>query len=193
MPPQDINIRCTLAILAAALGAEWLLPAAPRLIVATPATHAVVREATSGSPKRAARFAATALDRPLFSKDRRPPQQASQADASAARLPRLSGIMIAGRLRRAIFEDGRTPMVTAVGDRMGVFRILAIAPADVTVEGPDGTREVALAFDADRPVSPPMPASGLLDQFRNQPRRFVPVPRPPTVEQMMSRLRPQSG
>jgi hypothetical protein len=90
---------------------------------------------------------ATVLARPLFRPDRRPPALPDAAVGKAANLPRLTGIMIDGGGRRAIFADERKPIVAVEGDRIGVYLVQAIAPGEVTVYGPEGQRVLRPAFD----------------------------------------------
>ena len=90
---------------------------------------------------------ATVLARPLFRPDRRPPAAPGAAAGKAAELPRLTGIMIDGGGRRAIFADERKPIVAVEGDRIGVYLVQAIAPGEVTVYGPEGQRVLRPAFD----------------------------------------------
>lgn len=90
---------------------------------------------------------ATVLARPLFRPDRRPPAAPGAAAGKAAELPRLTGIMIDGGGRRAIFADDKRPIVASEGDRVGVYMVQAIAPGRVTVYGPEGERVLRPSFD----------------------------------------------
>lgn len=120
-------------------------------------------------------WVATILARPLFTRDRRPvsgPAAAAAADSGGA-LPRLTGIAITPNVRRAIFAgpDGGKPTVVEEGGTIGGFRIEQIGPAGVKVQGPNGERMVALAFDPTppqprvdgdptQPPPPPQPMAG---------------------------------
>lgn len=119
---------------------------------------------------------ATVLARPLFRPDRRPPAAPGAAAGKAAELPRLTGIMIDGGGRRAIFADDRKPVVATEGDRVGVYMVQAIAPGQVTVYGPDGQRVLRPSFDPKSGDAPP-PATQLPGLVRDA---GVPAPpRPP--------------
>lgn len=117
----------------------------------------------------------TILARPLFNRDRKPtppPASASGAAASAAK-PRLTGTLVGGGERKAIFAgEGGKPVVVGVGGTIGVFTVDAIEPGLVTLTGPDGTEPLRPSFDAEarrallaelpqgqaNPAQPPQPA-----------------------------------
>ena len=130
------------------------------------------------------------LARPLFSVGRRPPAIKAGTAADADDLPRLSGIMITGVQKHAIFEGSGKPRVTGIGDQVGDYRILAIMPSAVKVEGPHGTELVSLTFDANKRtvLTPVFSGPGLLNQFRQQRPPNLPVPQPPSMTQMMAHL-----
>ena len=85
--------------------------------------------------------AETVLARPLFTPGRRPPTpgQVAVGPAPAADkgLPRMTGILIDGESRRAIFvgPEGGRPVVVAEGGRVGGFVVQKIDPQSVTVSG----------------------------------------------------------
>jgi hypothetical protein len=90
------------------------------------------------------------LARPLFSPDRHP------IEAGARGLPRLTGIVVAGPQRIAIFagtSNGR-PVLAQAGARIGAYEVRSIADEGVTVVGPTGTSLVRPAFDPARPAAP---------------------------------------
>lgn len=93
---------------------------------------------------------ATALARPLFSRDRRPTPAEAKAGATLALLPRLTGVVIGPFGRSAIFAgtDGGKPTVVTVGKTLGEYKVEKIEPGVVTISGPQGVRQVALAADA---------------------------------------------
>ena len=156
---------------------------------------------TPGSPRafpapaldRTDHDVAEALARPLFTEARRPPTSTAvqAAPAPAEKLPRLSGVMIAGHRRLAIFEVGDTSVAGSVGDIVGVQRIVAITPASVTLQGPYGVHTLDLAFDPKPAVQPAPPAPSILDQLNSSQRAPAAMPKAVTVEDLMATL-PQS-
>ena len=114
-------------------------------------------------------WVATALERPLFSRDRRPTPVEAKAGGPVASttLPRLTGVIVGPFGRTAIFAgtDGGKPLSVGEGKTIGPYTIEAIAPGGVTVTGPEGERNVTLAADAnsrstlaaDIPQPPPQP------------------------------------
>ena len=186
-----VILRAAIALLCAAATLEWLVPAAAPH-VPPPREHLAIAR-LQPAPARgqaAGQYAAAILARPLFSQHRRPPAEPSRPAGVDADLPRLSGIMIAGLQKHAIFEGDGKPKVTAIGGQVGDYRVLAITPSAVTVAGPHGTERVSLSFDAAKRsvVTSPFSGPGLLYQFHTQAPISVPVPQPPTMEQMMARL-----
>lgn len=94
--------------------------------------------------------------RPLFSPDRRP----VAPDARTVRgLPRLSGIVVSGSRRVAIFAapSGGNPVVVEAGSRMGAYDVREITETGVMVVGPQGATTIRPIFDAAAPVSPKAP------------------------------------
>jgi general secretion pathway protein N len=83
------------------------------------------------------RWADTVLARPLFNADRRP----ERADKGhAAGLARLTGIIIAGSSRSAIFAaKGQKPAVVSEGGEIGGYRLLRISYDSVELGGATGT------------------------------------------------------
>jgi hypothetical protein len=129
------------------------------------------RVASEDPEDHAGAWAATALARPLFSRDRKPtPLAAATGGAPAlAVLPRLTGVIIGPFGHTAIFAApaGGRPIAVSEGKTVGPYRIETIAPGGVTVAGPGGERHVPLSEDASmrdalaaeipRPPPPPPP------------------------------------
>lgn len=152
-------------------------PAAPDPAVASatilvgqvpgPATPPVALDAGS------ARLADTLLARPLFSQTRRLPNAAGSAAApvaAATPLPRMTGILIDGPRRSALFATpgtpGGRPIIVAEGGRIGLFTIVSIEPQQVIVIGPEGRRTVRTSFDATlQPPAAPQPVGLGAPQF----------------------------
>ena len=186
-----VLLRAVIVVLCAIAGLEWLVPHAPPnvqpMLLHHPATLVQASAVRIGQPGQ---DASVILARPLFSIGRRPAAAKSATTVDTDDLPRLSGIMIAGAQRHAIFEGEGKPRVTAIGDHVGDYRILAITPSAVRVQGPHGTELVSLTFDANKRtvVTPVFSGPGLLNQFRLQRPPNIPVPQPPSMDQMMARL-----
>ncbi len=93
--------------------------------------------------------AATALARPLFSHDRRPPvqRQAPAPPALVEETPRLAGIVIAPSGRRAIFAEanGRSRSIPE-GGQLGHLVVKIIGPGEVAVTSPEGDRVLRPSF-----------------------------------------------
>jgi hypothetical protein len=90
------------------------------------------------------------LARPLFNPDRRP------IESGVRGLPRLTGIVVAGSQRVAIFagpSNGR-PVLAQAGARIGAYEVRSIDDEGVTLVGPAGTSLVRPAFDPARPAAP---------------------------------------
>lgn len=133
-------------------------------------------------------WVATILARPLFTRDRRPVAATASAalGESNGNLPRLTGIAISPDQRRAIFAgaDGAKPIVVEEGGSIAGFTVQAIAPDGVKVQGPDGDRTVALAFDQSPPAAhadadpqqPPGPPTGMPPPYPSFPQPGYPQP-----------------
>jgi len=109
------------------------------------------RAATQDPGDRTDNWLATALARPLFSRDRRPTDAEPNTGAGPTLgLPRLTGVVIGPFGQRAIFAatDGGRPTVLSVGKTLGAYTVEKIEPGGVTVSGPEGRHQVALAADA---------------------------------------------
>ena len=99
------------------------------------------------------------LARPLFAPTRRPSEAAPTLAAAPASLPRLSGVLLNGPNRSAIFAplDGGRPVVAQVGGQLGAYTIQSIAAGRVVVMGPGGTKVLRPSFESQG--ARPMPAS----------------------------------
>ncbi len=98
------------------------------------------------------------LARPLFSPDRRP---AASAARSVSGLPRLSGIVVTGSRKVAIFAAPGKAIVAEEGLHLGAYDVTAISDAGVTVVGPEGTTVLRPLFD---PAPPPAAAKAPMMQ-----------------------------
>jgi hypothetical protein len=97
------------------------------------------------------------LARPLFSPDRKP---AGSGDVRG--LPRLTGIIVSGARRIAIFApaSGDHPIVGEAGTHIGVYEVQAVEDTGVTVTGPGGSSIIRPLFDPAPPAvkrPPPRP------------------------------------
>ena len=141
-------------------------------------------------PSLAARDAATVLARPLFTEGRRPPAAvpASAEIVSADRLPRLSGVLVAGTRRQVILVVADRSVVGGVGSTVGGYVILAIAPTSVTLRGPSGLRTLRLGFDPKQPAPEPPGPPTILDLLNSGQRPAPGMPKPVTVQDLMATL-----
>jgi hypothetical protein len=96
------------------------------------------------------------LSRPLFTPGRRPAEAAVQ---SVSGLSRLTGIILTGTRRVAIFAapSGGPPIIVEEGARVGAYEVRQIADNSVTVAGPEGVAVIRPIFDP-TPVVKPKPA-----------------------------------
>ena len=145
-------------------GDDGAMPAHPAPLMAAPLLAVLPGQAPSANRQA---WVEAVLARPLFSPGRRPPPPGAAAPGAApAALPRLSGILMDGGSRRAIFAgatDGARPTVVAEGAEISGFRVQSIEAAQVTMLGPDGPRVLRPSFDP-RPPAPaaaPAPPPGI--------------------------------
>jgi hypothetical protein len=129
-----------------------------------PVAARVAAEARSASadaaeaPDRHEDWLSEILARPLFSPTRRP------VETGVSGLPRLTGIVVAGSQRVAIFAAPANghPIVAQAGAHVGAYEVQTIGDAGVTVVGPGGTTLIRPIFDVARPagsVPPPAPSA----------------------------------
>jgi general secretion pathway protein N len=95
------------------------------------------------------------LARPLFSPDRRPLVAAAH---SVSGLPRLSGIVVSGARKVALFAGPGRTIVAEEGLRVGAYDVVAISDSGVTVAGPGGTTVLRPVFDPALPAAARAPA-----------------------------------
>jgi hypothetical protein len=97
------------------------------------------------------------LARPVFSPDRRP---VGTGTRSAAGLTRLTGIVITGSRKVAIFaaQAGGRPVVAEEGTRINAYELKAISDTGVTMVGPTGTMVMVPLFDPTPPPPPKRPS-----------------------------------
>ena len=90
------------------------------------------------------------MARPLFNPTRRP------VETTVSGLPRLTGIVVAGSERVAIFAApaNEHPIVAHSGARVGAYEVQTIGDDGVTVVGPGGTTLIRPIFDVARPAGP---------------------------------------
>lgn len=103
-----------------------------------------------GAPDRKEAWLSEILARPLFSPARRP------VEAGIRGLPRLTGIVVAGPQRVAIFAapSGDHPIVAQAGAHVGAYEVRTIADDSVTVVGPGGATSIRPMFDVARAAAP---------------------------------------
>lgn len=127
--------------------------------IAAPQAAQTAETAPVADTQSPAEYAGTILARPLFRADRKP-YMTNDQDVSTAPidLPRLTGILLASDVKRAIFApDGSDkPIVVTEGESVGSWRVQEITPDSVTMTGPDGTRRIRPKFAANAmPATPP--------------------------------------
>ncbi len=127
----------------------------------TPRINVPSRASTIGltdqQPQRDAWFKEI-VSRPLFSPDRRP----VATDAHSLRgLPRLTGIVVEGSRRIAIFAAvaGGHAIVAEAGSHVGAYDVRDVTEGGVTVVGPEGTSVVHPIFDVAPPPSATLSAA----------------------------------
>ena len=155
--------------------AEWIVPDGGIARLARPLSanavgHRVVSPiVTLGAAALAERI----LARPLFLAGRRLPSAvAVAAPAQAAKevpLPRLTGILMAGGTRLAIFQvaGAQKPVTAGVGDTVSAWTVSAIRPNEVTLTGADGEETLTPSGDpnnaTDAPEPEPDPEAAVVD------------------------------
>jgi hypothetical protein len=112
-----------------------------------------------------AELVADVLARPVFSVSRRPAPEApaaAQPPAGPSGLPRLTGILVGGGVKTAIFAgagDGKAVAVSERG-RVGSYTVQSIETDRATVTGPSGAAQVLRpTFDPNAPVAATPPAA----------------------------------
>jgi hypothetical protein len=126
-----------------------------------------VREAPAGVDQPPGRYDAWLsgiLARPLFNPDRKP-----IGSGNVRGLPRLTGIVVSGSRRVAIFAapPGERPIVREAGTQIGVYDVKEVEETGVTVSGPGGTTVIRPLFDP----SPPLPVVKPAPSLRPEPAR----------------------
>ena len=129
-----------------------------------------------------AELVADVLARPVFSVSRRPAPEApvaAQAPAGPSGLPRLTGILVGGGVKTAIFAGDRDGKPVAVGERgkVGSYVVQSIEADRATVAGPGGSQVLRPSFDPNAPTPAPAtaPQAGFFPQAPG-------LPPPPPVQ-----------
>jgi hypothetical protein len=114
-------------------------------------------DAKDADAKDSDEWADTITARPLFTVGRRPPKAKSVGVAVAdSGMPRLSGIIVTGASRRAIFmPDSGKAVVVAEGANLDDATVRRIAIDRVFISGPKGDMVLYPSFDHNR--TPPAP------------------------------------
>lgn len=157
-----------------------------------PVTNAPNPVASAAAPdvEPVAAYTEQVLARPLFTEGRHPAMAATiqAAQARPDKPPRLSGILVTGNDRHAIFEDGGKPVVATVGTQMGAYRILAITPLRVTLQGPAGVQAFSLAYGAEPGGAQATAAPSIIEQLNSGARPPPGMPQTPTFQDMLATL-----
>jgi hypothetical protein len=93
----------------------------------------------------------TALGRPLFREDRRPPKTANDVGLKGDAPTRLTGVITAPTGNRAIFMSAESPLpiVAKEGAHVGDFVVRSIQPDQVVVESGGNVRTLKPSFAED--------------------------------------------
>ena len=122
--------------------ADWRQGAASPAIVRLKVDQPPVAATARGVPDQHVAWLTEIMARPLFNPDRHP------VDIGMLGLPRLTGIIVAGTQRVAIFAgpaDGR-PLVAQAGAHVGAYEVRSVADEGVTVVGPEGITMIRPVF-----------------------------------------------
>lgn len=158
--------------------ADLARTAAGRPLPASPA--AALRD----DGQRRSEEVAMILARPVFSPTRRPKTDAAapaEAAAPITSLPRMTAILVNGKLRSAIFDGAGKPTVLGEGGHLGPFTIQSIEPQQVTIVGPDGKRVVRTSFSNAPPPAPAFPTAFTPTIPQGMPLPTTPVILPPGI------------
>ena len=146
----EIPVYAAFGVLTLVLVYEWL-PARQAAVSVPAIVHATHTASPEGetAAKDTNTWAAAILHRPLFSATRRPSKaQGRAAQAASTGLPRLSGILITGNYKRAIFmPDGGKPMTLAEGATVDDYTIRHIAADRVVLSGAKGDMVLRPVYD----------------------------------------------
>lgn len=103
---------------------------------------------------QSAERASTIIARPLFTPGRRPtpvPTPAAAQVAQVAPPPRLTGTLVGSFGKRAFFAGDGKSRSAGESDRIGRWTVHTIGVGYVTLMGPEGPRELRVAFDTGQP------------------------------------------
>jgi hypothetical protein len=124
----------------------------PEQVLRPRAAPPVARNAGASEPGDIVQeWVATALERPLFREDRRPPKGAAAVAARGNEPLRLTGIVTGPFGKRAIFlsSDSPKPIIAQENAELGGFTVRSIEPGKAVIVEPDGTvRTMRPAFAA---------------------------------------------
>lgn len=123
------------------------------LLPPTPSQASGRTDAVAPPPEQYEGWTAVALARPLFAPNRRPRAAASTATQAPTVLPRLTGVVIYGEYRRAIFTGAGGAKPVPASERANVvgYTVQSIKAGQVTLAGPGGTQVLRPSFDARPP------------------------------------------
>ena len=133
--------------------------AAPDLVAAPRAPVTSVAHAAPGPDANEVMqgWTSTALARPLFREDRRPPAVSADAGPKGDGPTRLTGVITGPEGNRAIFMAGTNakPIVAKEGAHVSDFVVRSIKPGQVVVEADGMVRTIKLTFsDVAKPPRP---------------------------------------
>jgi hypothetical protein len=143
--------------------ADWRQGAASPAMVRLKVDQPPIAATAPGVPNQHAAWLTEIMARPLFNPDRHP------VDIGMRGLPRLTGIIVSGTQRIAIFAGpaaGR-PLVAQAGAHVGAYEVRAVADEGVTVVGPEGISMIRPVFDTRQPARSEPRAANLLSTKPN--------------------------
>lgn len=110
----------------------------------------------AAAPDQSAAWTQTALARPLFAHDRRPPAIATAAHTAATPLPRMTATLVTAHGRSAIFAApaGGKPLVLDEGGHIGAWVVRSIGAGQAVLYGPGGLRIVRISYDGATHTTP---------------------------------------
>jgi hypothetical protein len=146
--PFALGMAAAIIVAGGALLTDWQ-QRAPDIAVARHSPRAAT--ASARYARDVAAWESSSLARPLFSRHRRPPQNAGPVVAAANPVmpaPRLTGVLVGPFGASAVFVAGGSGRSVTVqeGGQVGIYRIRRITPGQVLVDGPDGERVLRPSF-----------------------------------------------
>jgi hypothetical protein len=192
LPPALLSAAFLCAAITEMLATPVAVHVAPPRIARASAAVAPVRAADTGHEGE------TILARPLFTANRRP-AAAKTGTVATKTPPRLSAILISSSGKAVLFDDGGKPLIVHEGGRAGPYVVMSISADRIGVMSPEGQRTlrptpIPSDQSGDNPATGSTePAQGLslLQQLQRGQVPHYAVPPPPTIQNLIARMRAQ--